>query len=77
MTQQKPRPVPGVFKNVMVPIQLWLLGQGRCVGCGRDLGSGKSTPIKGVGQKIVCECGRVFIKEAKTNKYGRVLLSEV
>ncbi|MBI4029036.1 MAG: hypothetical protein HY376_01600 [Candidatus Blackburnbacteria bacterium] len=65
-----------MFKNVIAPIQLWLLGQGRCVGCGRDLESGKSTTIKGVGQRIVCDCGRIFIKEAKTNLYRRALLNE-
>lgn len=62
-----------VIKNVIAPIQAWLLSQGRCVGCGLDLSSGK---VKG--NQVTCsKCGRVYIKDSKTSKYRRALLSEI
>ena len=57
-----------MFKNVISPIQAWLLSQGRCVGCGRELANGK---------KVTCQCGRIFIHDSKSNKYRRALLNEV
>lgn len=57
-----------MFKNVISPIQAWLLSQGRCVGCGKDLPQG---------DKVTCSCGRVFIRDPKTKKLRRALLSEV
>lgn len=66
-----------MFKNVIAPVQAWLLSQGRCVGCGRDLVSGKVAKRKDGSEKIVCECGRIFIHDPKTDKYRRALLEEV
>lgn len=63
-----------MFKNVIAPIQAWLLSQGRCVGCGTDLSLGKSKSSK-YGEQVTCKCGRIFIK--KEDKYRRALLSEV
>lgn len=77
MLNQKPRRVPGVFKNVIAPVQSWLLSQGRCVGCGRDLSMGKAGKRKTGKEKVTCECGRVFIQDTKTKKYRRALLNEV
>lgn len=66
-----------MFKNVIAPVQAWLLSQGRCVGCGTDLATGKMTKHT-KGQKIVCsKCGRIFIKETETGKYRRALFEEV
>jgi DNA-directed RNA polymerase subunit RPC12/RpoP len=66
-----------MFKNVIAPVQAWLLSQGRCVGCGTDLSLGKSTAI-GSGEKITCgKCGRIFIKEKTSGKYRRALFEEV
>ena len=55
-----------MFKNMIAPVQAWLLSQGRCVGCGM--------PLKGVG-KVTCKCGRVYIEE-KNGKFRRASLSE-
>lgn len=71
------RRVPGVFKNVIAPVQAWLLSQGRCVGCGRELSAGKKKEQSALGQKVVCECGRIFIHDTKSGKYRRALLEEV
>lgn len=64
-----------MFKNVIAPIQAWLLSQGRCVGCGNSIEEGKVKKVK-LGDQITCKkCGRVFIK--KDGKYRRALLSEI
>lgn len=57
-----------MLKNVIAPIQAWLLSMNQCVGCGRKLGPG---------EKFICKCGRVFIYDAKTKKYRRALFSEI
>ncbi|MBI2007559.1 MAG: hypothetical protein HYS83_02580 [Candidatus Blackburnbacteria bacterium] len=66
-----------MFKNVISPVQAWLLSQGRCVGCGRDLSGGKKSKGKNGTEKVVCECGRIFIHDLKSGKYRRALLEEV
>jgi hypothetical protein len=66
-----------MFKNVISPIQAWLLSQGRCVGCGKDLSLGKISDYKMGSKKVVCSCGRIFIHDPKTKKYRRALLEEV
>lgn len=67
-----------MFKNVIAPIQAWLLSQGKCVGCGTLLSEGKIKSFKKGDEKVTCKkCGRIYIKNAKTNKYRRALLSEV
>lgn len=56
-----------MLKNVIAPVQAWLLSQGRCVGCGMPLDETKS--------KVTCKCGRIFIKEG--DKFRRALIEEV
>lgn len=66
-----------MFKNVIAPIQAWLMAQGRCVGCGKELTLGKKEDHGHGTQKISCSCGRIFIYDPKTKKYRRALLEEV
>ncbi|MEK7112302.1 MAG: hypothetical protein AAB875_03155 [Patescibacteria group bacterium] len=66
-----------MFKNVIAPIQAWLLSQGRCVGCGRELSAGKEEQKKDGTKKVICECGRIFVYDLKTKRYRRALLEEV
>jgi hypothetical protein len=66
-----------MFKNVIAPIQAWLLSQGRCVGCGRELSEGKSVDRRDGTKKVTCECGRIFIHDPKTKRFRRALLEEV
>lgn len=66
-----------MFKNVIAPIQAWLLSQGRCVGCGKELSLGKSSSAKAGTKKITCACGRIFILDDKNKRYRRALLEEV
>jgi len=66
-----------MFKNVIAPIQAWLLSQGRCVGCGKPLSQGKKEKhVRGT-EKVICSCGRIYIYNPKTKTYRRALLSEV
>lgn len=66
-----------MFKNVIAPIQAWLLSQKRCVGCGTDLSLGKVKKSQ-YGEQVTCnKCGRIFIRNVKTGIYRRALLSEV
>lgn len=58
-----------MFKNLIAPVQAWLLSQGKCVGCGTPLSKGKVS-----GTKVTCRCKRVYVKE--NEKYRRAALSE-
>ncbi|MAG59337.1 hypothetical protein CMO96_00920 [Candidatus Woesebacteria bacterium] len=69
--------IPRVFKNVIAPVQAWLLSQGRCVGCGTPLSVGESVKSKKGDEKVACSCGRIFIHDATNKKYRRALLEEV
>ncbi|OGM11619.1 hypothetical protein A2Z22_02370 [Candidatus Woesebacteria bacterium RBG_16_34_12] len=66
-----------MFKNVISPIQAWLLSQGRCVADGKPLKNGKREKRKDGLEKVTHECGRIFIYDTKTKKYRRALLEEV
>lgn len=66
-----------MFKNVIAPIQAWLLSQGKCVGCGNSLSTGK-VKKHAKGEQVTCKkCGRIYIRDLKTNKYRRALIEEV
>lgn len=66
-----------MFKNIIAPVQAWLLSRGQCVGCGKPLKNGKREKRKDGMEKITCKCGRIFIYDPKTNKYRRALFEEV
>lgn len=66
-----------MFKNIIAPVQAWLLSRGQCVGCGMPLKKGKVTPRKDGTAKVVCKCGRIFIHDGNTGKYRRALFEEV
>lgn len=66
-----------MLKNVIAPIQAWLLSQGRCVGCGKPLTEGKKEKHGKDTEKVTCTCGRIFIYTPKVKRYRRALLEEV
>ncbi|MFH0863970.1 MAG: hypothetical protein V1858_02705 [Candidatus Gottesmanbacteria bacterium] len=67
-----------MFKNMIAPVQAWLLSQGRCVGCGMPLQKSNIKSKKSdVEELITCKCGRVYIYDSKINRYRRALISEV
>jgi len=58
-----------MFKEMVIPIQAWLLSQGRCTGCGRPLIGAKKEEQKNGIKKAFCECGRFFIYDLKAKRY--------
>jgi len=66
-----------MFKNIIAPVQAWLLSRGQCVGCGASLKKGKRKKRKDGMEKVTCKCGRIFIYNPKTKKYRRALFEEV
>ncbi len=65
-----------MFKNLISPIQAWLLSQGRCVGCGEPLSKAIKATVRGQ-TTATCKCGRIFIFDNKKCTYRRALFSEV
>ena len=65
-----------MLKNIIAPVQAWLLSRGQCVGCGMPLSKGKKVKKKGV-SKVTCKCGRIFVYDKKAGKYRRALFEEV
>lgn len=62
-----------MFKNIISPVQAWLLSQGRCVGCGREL-----SKKQGKGYvRVDCPCGRIYMYDAPSGKYRRAQLDEI
>jgi predicted nucleic acid-binding Zn-ribbon protein len=66
-----------MFKNIIAPVQAWLLSKGQCVGCGSPLASGTKGKSKKDDITVTCKCGRIFIHDQKVNKYRRALIEEV
>lgn len=65
-----------MLKNVIAPIQAWLMSQGKCVGCGMPLNKSTLKDHK-YGKQATCKCGRIYIYNEKTKKYRRALLEEI
>jgi predicted nucleic acid-binding Zn-ribbon protein len=65
-----------MIKNLISPIQAWLLSQGRCVGCGASLSNGARKDVKGK-TTVTCKCGRIFIHDKAKKIYRRALFDEV
>lgn len=65
-----------MLKNVIAPIQAWLMSQGKCVGCGMPLSKAELKDHK-YGKQATCKCGRVYILNSETKKYRRALLEEI
>jgi len=62
-----------MFKNMIAPVQAWLLAQGKCVGCGKLLH--KKTGNGWV--QITCDCGRIYMYDEKANRFRRATLDEI
>jgi hypothetical protein len=62
-----------MFKNIIAPMQAWLLSQGKCVGCGKLL---ERKSDKGLVQ-VTCVCGRVYMYDTDGKKFRRATLDEI
>jgi predicted nucleic acid-binding Zn-ribbon protein len=65
-----------MIKNLVSPIQAWLLSQKRCVGCGAALSKGDRKLIRN-NMTVTCRCGRIFIYDEDKKTYRRALFDEV
>jgi len=62
-----------MFKNIIAPMQAWLLSQGKCVGCGKQL-----EKKKGAGSvNVMCSCGRVYMYDPQAKLYRRAMFDEI
>lgn len=66
-----------MIKTLIAPVQAWLLSQGRCVACGRELNKQKVGKKRNNEIMTTCECGRVFMKDQNSGKFRRALMSEL
>lgn len=65
-----------MFKNIISPVQAWLMSQGRCVGCGTMLKNGKKSKKTDEEDEVICKkCGRIFIFNHKDGFYRRAPVS--
>ncbi len=66
------------FRKLVLPMQLWLLSQGRCVGCGKDIVTVSTKQKKGNNlEQLSCECRRVYMYDTKKKTLRRALLNEL
>lgn len=65
-----------MIKNLISPVQAWLLSQGRCVGCGTSLLKGIVKDVRGK-TTVTCKCGRIFIHDKNKKVYRRALFDEI
>ncbi len=67
-----------MFKNLIAPVQAWLLSRGQCVGCGSLLSNGQTEKAKLADHsKVTCKCGRIFMFNTHKKTYRRALFNEV
>jgi len=67
-----------MFKNIIAPVQAWLLSQGKCVGCGAPLKKARVVKKKSEDEEVVaCKCSRMFIYDQRSKKYRRALFKEI
>ncbi|MBI3577608.1 hypothetical protein HY086_06235 [Candidatus Gottesmanbacteria bacterium] len=61
-----------MFKNIVAPIQAWLISQGKCVGCGRELSKPQGKGLV----RATCVCGRIYMYDPAADKYRRATFEE-
>lgn len=61
-----------MFKNIIAPVQAWLLSQGKCVGCGKKLAREKGKGLV----RVICDCGRIYMFDTASGIYRRAGLNE-
>lgn len=67
-----------MFKNIIAPVQAWLLSNRQCVGCSMPLDKAKRSKSKFPGmEQATCKCGRVYLFDSKKKTYRRALVSEI
>ena len=62
-----------MFRNIIGPVQAWLLYQGKCVGCGKELERPRDKSVS----RVQCACGRIYIYDKESNKHRRATFDEI
>lgn len=62
-----------MLKNMIAPVQAWLLSQGKCVGCGKLLPKKSGTGMV----RVDCVCGRIYMYDPTASLYRRALVNEI
>lgn len=65
-----------MIKKILAPVQAWILLQGKCVGCGKNLSTAVRADRIDNSQKVTCTCGRIYIFEKRKGKYRRASFEE-
>ncbi|MBI5151661.1 MAG: hypothetical protein HZA34_03760 [Candidatus Pacebacteria bacterium] len=65
-----------MFRNLIAPVQAWLLSQGQCVGCGMPLSGAVSHGKRDGSEVVICKCGRGYVRVSE-KRYRRAKQSEV
>lgn len=65
-----------MIKKILAPVQAWILLQGKCVGCGKNLSLARKIEREDNTHKVICTCGRIFIFDKRRGKYRRAHFSE-
>lgn len=65
-----------MLRNIIAPVQAWLLSQNRCVGCSMPLDKATKSIRKGK-TVFVCKCKRIYLFDNTKKTYRRALLNEV
>ncbi len=65
-----------MIKKLLAPVQAWILLQGKCVGCGKNLSLARKIERADNSQKIICSCARVYIFDKRKGKYRRATFGE-
>ncbi|MBN1916149.1 hypothetical protein JW796_04145 [Candidatus Dojkabacteria bacterium] len=67
-----------MLKKLIEPMQLVLLQKKYCPGCTRKLDSQRNrTGRSQTTEKVVCDCGRIFIYDKELDTYRRAAFQEV
>lgn len=65
-----------MFKNLIAPVQAWLLSQKRCVGCGMPLVKARHEKMDESIERVICKCRRIYIHTPLDKKYRRAKIDE-
>jgi hypothetical protein len=65
-----------MIKKILAPVQAWILLQGKCVGCGKNLQLARKFERLNNSQKVICSCSRIFIFDKRRGKYKRATVEE-
>lgn len=67
-----------MIKRLISPLQKVLLSRKMCPACTRNLDDAKKREYRNnETERIICECGRVFIYDREMDIYRRALVEEI